>query len=99
MKGPESAVIEVHELPAPIRGLALVSFSMSFFAMLVFWWIPFGFLLAGAASGLAVLSMALGVRTVARGVYFPLGGLLISGTAMTAALMSSKLNWLFFLEF
>ncbi len=99
MKGPESAVIEVHELPAQIRGLAVVSFSMAFFAMLVFWWIPFGFLLSGAASFLAILSIALGVRTPARGLYYPLGGLLLAGTSMTAALLSSKLSWLLFVEF
>jgi hypothetical protein len=99
MKGPESAVIEVHELPAQIRGLALASFSMSFFSMLIFWLIPWGFTIAIAGSGLAVLSMLLGVRTVARGVYFPIGGLLCAGATITGALLTTKLNWLFFLEF
>ena len=99
MKGPESAVIEVHELSAPVRGLALVSFSMSFFSMLIFWLIPLGFCLAFAASGLAILSMLLGVRTVARGVYYPIGGLLCAGATMTGALLTTKLNWLFLIEF
>ena len=72
MKGPESAMIEVHELPAPVRGLAVASFGMSFFALLVFWWIPFGFLLSAVpppASG--VLSILLGVRTGPAGFTTP----------------------------
>jgi hypothetical protein len=89
-------MIEVHELPAPVRGLAVASFGMSFFAMLVFWWIPFGFLLGGAATTLGVLSILLGVRTPARGLYYALGGILVSGIAATGALIATKLsNWLF----
>jgi hypothetical protein len=99
MKGPESALIEVHEVPAPVRGLAVASFGMSFFALLVFWWIPFGFFLSMVASGLGILSILLGVRTVARGIYYPLAGILISGIASTNALLTTKLSSLFFVEF
>jgi hypothetical protein len=96
MKGPESAMIETHELPAPVRGLAVASFGMSFFSMLVFWWIPFGFLLASAATTLAIASMILGVRTKARGLYYALGAILVSGVGATNALLATKLSeWIF----
>lgn len=96
MKGPESALIEVHELSAPVRGLAVASFGMSFFAMLVFWWIPFGFLLGVAATALAVASIILGVRSPARGLYYALGGIAVAGTAMTMALLCTKLSEMIF---
>ena len=99
MKAPESALIEVHELPAPVRGLAVASFGMSFFANLVFWWIPFGFLLAGAAATLGFLGIFLGVRTKARGLYYALGGIALSGIAATNALLATKLSSWLFVEF
>jgi len=99
MKGPESAMIEVHELPAVTRGLAVASFGMSFFALLGFWWIPVGCLLAAAATTLAVVSILLGVRTVPRGLYYALGGILVSGIAATTALLSTKLSHWLFVEF
>jgi len=99
MKGPESALIETHELHAPVRGLAVTSLGMSFFANLVFWWIPFGFLLAGAATTFGFLAILLGVRTRARGLYYALGGILLSGIAATNALLTTKLSPWLFVEF
>jgi hypothetical protein len=99
MKGPESALIETHELHATVRGLAVASFGMSFFANLVFWWIPFGFLLAGAATTLGLLAILLGVRTRARGLYYALGGIALSGMAATNALLTTKLSHWLFVEF
>lgn len=99
MKSPESAMIEVDELSAPVRGLAVTSFGMSFFAMLVFWWIPFGILLGTAATSLGILSIILGVRTKARGIYYPLSGILISGFAITMALLTTKLSEFIFIRF
>ena len=99
MKGPESALIEVHELPAPVRGLAVASFGMSFFALLVFWWIPFGFLLSVAATTLGLASILLGIRTPARGLYYALGGITVSGIAATTALLCTKLSEWIFVEF
>ena len=99
MNGPESAIIEVDEVPAQVRGLAVVSFSMNFFALLTFWWIPFGILLAIAASTFGAISILLGVRTVARGLYYPLGGMLIASITIGAALLTTKLSWLLFIEF
>jgi hypothetical protein len=99
MKGPESAMIEVHELHATVRGLAVASFGMSFFANIVFWWIPFGFLLALAATILGVLSIILGVRTRARGLFYALGGMALSAIAATNALLTTKLSTWLFVEF
>jgi len=99
MKGPESAMIEVHELHATVRGLAVASFGMSFFALVVFWWIPFGFLLGGAATILGVLSIILGVRTRARGLYYALGGIALSGVVAALSLLTTKLSPWLFVEF
>jgi hypothetical protein len=99
MKGPESALIEVHEVPAQVRGLAVASFGMSFFALLVFWWIPFGFLLGVASTILGLTSILLGVRTPARGIYYALGGMFVSGIACTTALLTTKLSSWIFVEF
>jgi hypothetical protein len=99
MKGPESAMIETHELHAVVRGLAVASFGMSFFGSLVFWWIPFGFLLCGAATTLGVIAFALGVRTKERGLYFILGAIGLSGAAAATALLCTKLSPLIFVEF
>jgi|SRR5690349_1560293 hypothetical protein len=99
MKGPESAMIEVHELHATVRGLAVASFGMSFFANVVFWWIPFGFLLGAAATMLGILSILLGVRTRARGLYYALGGIGLSAVAATLALLTTKLSPWLFVEF
>jgi hypothetical protein len=99
MKGPESATIEVHELPAQVRGLAVASLGMSYFSLLVFWLIPWGFLLGLAAIILGALSILLGVRTVDRGLYLPLGATLLGGTSMTMALLTTKLSHWIFVEF
>ncbi|HJZ94584.1 MAG TPA: hypothetical protein VKE40_27205 [Gemmataceae bacterium] len=99
MQGPESATIEVHEVPAQIRGLAVGAFAMSFFSLLVFWLIPWGFLLGLASIILGALSIALGVRTVNRGLYLPLGAVLVAGTSMTMALLTTKLSHWIFVEF
>jgi hypothetical protein len=99
MKGPESAMIEVHEVHATVRGLAVASFGMSFFSLVVFWWIPFGFFLGGAATCLGLLSIILGVRTRARGLYYALGGMALSVVSATTALLTSKLSPLLFVEF
>ena len=99
MKAPESAMIEVHELSGPVRGLAVASFGMSFFALLVFWWIPFGFLLSAAATTLGLLSILLGVRTPARGLYYALGGIAVSAITATSSLVATKLSHWLFVEF
>jgi hypothetical protein len=98
MKGPESASIETHELSAPVRGLAVGSFGMGFFAFLVWWWVPFGFLLAIASTIMATLSIILGVRTKERGLYFALGAMAMAICTTSAALIATKFANLAFLE-
>lgn len=99
MKGPESALIETHEVHHVVRGLAVGSFGMSFFAFCVWWWIPFGFLVASAAAIMATLSIILGVRTVERGLYYPLGAIALSILSTNAALFTAKFANTVFLEF
>ncbi len=98
MKGPESALIETTEVHHIIRGLAVGSLGMSFFAFLVWWWIPFGFLVAGAATVMAVSSIAMGIRTKERGLYYPLGAIALAVLSTNAALVAAKYANLAFLE-
>lgn len=88
MKGPESAVIET-TLPAQIRGLALVSFSMNFLGLITFWIFPYGMCLAAAGSLLGVISILLGVRTRAQGILYPLGGMALASFTIGAGLLIS----------
>lgn len=99
MKGPESALIETTEVNHVVRGLAVGSFGMSFFALLVFWWIPFGFLVASAAAVMAVVSIALGIRTVNRGLYYPMGAIALSIISTNAALISMKYTHILYFDF
>jgi hypothetical protein len=48
---------------------------------------------------LGVLSIILGVRTRARGLYYALGGIALSANAATLALLTSKLSHWLFVEF
>ncbi|WP_020471291.1 hypothetical protein [Zavarzinella formosa] len=99
MKGPESALIETTEVHHIIRGLAVGSFGMSFFSFLVFWWIPFGFLVSSAAGVMALTSIALGIRTKERGLYYPLGAIALTIITTHAALLSMKFTNVLFLDF
>jgi len=42
----ETPVDTTSEVRAPLRGVAVASVALGFFSMCVFWWFPFGFLLA-----------------------------------------------------
>jgi len=98
MKGPESAVIETAGVHHIVRGLAVGSLGMSFFAFLVWWWVPFGFLVACAAAGMAVVSILMGVRTKAQGLHYPLGAIALAVLTTNAALVATKFANVAFLE-
>ncbi len=75
---------------APARGLAVASVGMAFFSGLVFWWFPFGLLLATASLTLGVICYLLGIRGSYRndpdeGEYLNLG---IVGGALAVASLS-----------
>jgi hypothetical protein len=52
-----------------------------------------------ASTILGLTSILLGVRTPARGIYYALGGILVSGIAGTTALLTTKLSSWIFVEF
>ena len=56
-------------------------------------------LLGAAATALAFLSILLGVRTRARGLFYALGGIALSGATITHALLATKLSHWLFVEF
>lgn len=68
---------------APTRGFAVVSVSLGFFSMIVFWWKPFGGILAGVGFIFGLLSLIAGNRGGMRGE-----NLALAGTAMCAFVLS-----------
>ena len=68
---------------APTRGFAVASVSLGFFSMIVFWWKPFGSLLAGVGFILGVVSLVFGNRGGLRGE-----NLALAGTVMCAFVLS-----------
>ncbi|MDB5307772.1 MAG: hypothetical protein JWO38_1974 [Gemmataceae bacterium] len=59
---------------APIRGIAVASVALGFFSMVVFWWKPFGGLLASTGLVLGLVSLAIGNRGGLRGENLALAG-------------------------
>ena len=64
---------------ATVRGIAIASVSLGFLSMIVFWWKPFGGLLASVGLILGLVSLAIGNKGGLRGENFAL-----AGTAMCA---------------
>jgi hypothetical protein len=64
---------------ATVRGIAVASVGLGFFSMIVFWWKPFGGMLASVGLLLGLISLAIGNKGGLRGENFAL-----AGTAMCA---------------
>lgn len=96
MKRPDSASIDVDALNHRIRGLAVASFGIGLFSLFTFWWFPFGLCMGVLAAGLGSTSIALGVRTVDKGLFFAAGGIALANAAIGHALLAGKLTFLFF---
>lgn len=79
---------------APIRGIAVASVSLGFLSMIVFWWKPFGGLLAAVGLILGVISLAIGNKGGLRGE-----NLALAGTAMCAFNLSIVAALYFALNF
>ena len=62
---------------AATRGIAVASVSLGFFSMIVFWWKPFGGLLALVGLTLGLISLAIGNKGGLRGENFALAGTLM----------------------
>lgn len=97
MKRPDSASIDVDALNHRIRGLAVASFGIGLFSLFTFWWFPFGLCLGLLATAIGSTAIALGVRTVEKGLYFAAGGILLANAAIGHALFAGKLTFLFFI--
>ncbi|MEZ6143793.1 MAG: hypothetical protein R3B84_24775 [Zavarzinella sp.] len=103
MVGPESACIETSAehggLRHQVRGFAVGSFSMAVFSMFTWWIYPMGMLLAVAACGLATLSIILGNRTPAKGLYYALGAIFLAQFSIGHALLTARFVNMLFLEY
>ena len=64
---------------ATVRGIAIASVALGFFSMIVFWWKPFGGLLASVGLIFGLVSLAIRNKGGLRGENFAL-----AGTAMCA---------------
>lgn len=62
---------------ATVRGIAVASVALGFFSMIVFWWKPFGGLLASVGLTLGLISLAIGNKGGLRGENFALAGTLM----------------------
>lgn len=68
---------------APVRGIAVASVALGFFSMIVFWWKPFGGILASTGLVLGMVSLAIGNRGGLRGENLALAGTLICGFSLS----------------
>ena len=75
---------QTHSTAAPsngfspsMRGIAVASVALGFFSMIVFWWKPFGGLLATVGLTLGLISLAIGNKGGLRGENYALIGTLL----------------------
>jgi hypothetical protein len=59
---PAPTVGSAHVLATTRRGIATASVSLGMWGLLVFWWYPFGMMIAGVGLTLGLISIALGIR-------------------------------------
>jgi hypothetical protein len=79
---------------ATVRGIAIASVALGFFSMIVFWWKPFGGLLASTGFILGLFSLAIGNKGGLRGEnYALLGTLLCSFNLSVIAAIYFALNF------
>ena len=68
---------------AATRGIAVASVSLGFFSMIVFWWKPFGGMLASVGLILGLISLAIGNKGGLRGENLALAGTLMCAFNLT----------------
>jgi hypothetical protein len=68
-----------------LRGMAVVSVSLGFWSLVVFWWFPYSLFISSAGLGIALITLALGVRG-RNGENFPLLGATLCGISLTIIL-------------
>ena len=77
--------------PAPTRGFAVASVGLGFFSMIVFFWKPFGLILASVGLVLGLTSWVFGNRGGLRGERTRQGCL--SRGASRGCALRSRTNW------
>ena len=73
-----------------MRGLATSSFCLACWANLVFWWYPFGIMVAVLSLVFGVVTLALGVRSGRHGENLALGGVILSIIAITNSFVAYR---------
>jgi hypothetical protein len=72
------------------RGFATASFCFGCWSSLVFWWYPYGPMLALLAVLFGMVSMAMGIRAGLRKENLALGGVILGGNAIGLAFASYR---------
>jgi hypothetical protein len=65
-----------------LRGMATASFCFGFWGTLVFWWYPYGPMLAAVGVLFGLITMAMGVRAGLRRENLALGGVILGMNAI-----------------
>lgn len=73
---------ETERFSAPMRGLPVASCGLGFFSMVVFWWFPFGMMLATGSIILGAISLLLGIKGSTLGQNLALIGLSFGMTGL-----------------
>ena len=68
-----------------LRGMATASLCLGLWSNLVFWWYPFGLLVAVVAVVLGLFTLAIGVRAGRDGENLALGGVILGANAFFMA--------------
>ncbi|HEY3789238.1 MAG TPA: hypothetical protein VGL71_10300, partial [Urbifossiella sp.] len=80
---PPPAEVPSTNYTAPIRGIAVASVALGFFSMIIFWWKPFGGMLASVGFILGVISLLMGNKGGLRGENLALAGTLMCAFNLT----------------
>src|SRR5947208_16798465 len=91
---PPTATAGAPAFSASVRGIAVASVALGFFSMIVFWWKPFGGMLASVGLILGLISLAIGNKGGLRGE-----NLALAGTALCAFNLSIIIAIYFALNF
>ena len=72
------------------RAIATSSLTLGVWGCLVFWWYPFGILIASAATAMALISIALGWRAGKEGQHLAWLGLFFGGSGVGMAVAAYR---------
>ncbi len=90
LKHTDPAVMTGRYTHPAVRGLAVASVSLGFFSSVVFWWYPFGMMLASVGLTLGLISLAIGNRGGFKGENLARVGTLLCSSALTVILTITR---------